>query len=565
VPTAATASGRAAFVLLLATAWTLGNLVKPLTVDDTAYVLFARHIAAHPFDPFGFTIFWYHQPQPAIEVLAPPVTLYWLAAAVRLFGESVAAWKLWFFPVAWLFAASVDRLASRFAPGSERLVTATVVLSPVFLPAMNLMLDVPALALALASLVAFVAAVDRGDARAALTAGVLAGLAMQTKYTAFAIPPVMLTYAVLHGRAGLALLASGVAVSVFGVWEAAVFFRYGQSVFLLSLGGERLGLASRLQLLAALVPLAGGAAGGLLPLSLVALGARRRWVLIGAGAALAAVLLVGLLPGRLSVALPSALGGAVRHPHPNRVLFTLLGLPVVALAATVAWRVRARGSLGAERRTAKFLATWLLIELAAFLAFTPFMAARRIMGLMVVAAMLVGRLAAGTLPQAGIRRSLDWVVAVNAAAGAIFYAADACDAVAQKKAAGVARALVARIDQAGGGRVWYLGHWGFQYYAERERMRAVLPGESALRKGDWLVEPDEHVDRALIAFPPGAVSLTHQIDLDDDVPWRSVPMYYRGDVPLAPVDGPRLRVRIYRVEQDVVPQLDPRVRRRPGR
>ena len=50
-----------------------------------------------------------------------------------------------------------------FSPNQELALplTALVVLSPAFLPGLNLMLDVPAQALALASLALFVAAADR--------------------------------------------------------------------------------------------------------------------------------------------------------------------------------------------------------------------------------------------------------------------------------------------------------------------------------------------------------------------------------------------------------------------
>src|SRR3954465_7083950 len=49
------------------------NALKPVTVDDAAYVRYARQIAEPPLDPYGFTILWYQHPQPAHTLLAPPV------------------------------------------------------------------------------------------------------------------------------------------------------------------------------------------------------------------------------------------------------------------------------------------------------------------------------------------------------------------------------------------------------------------------------------------------------------------------------------------------------------
>ena len=56
--------------LLLAGVITLLNAVKPAVVDDTAYLLFARHIAADPLQPYSFELFWYYRPDPAMEIRA---------------------------------------------------------------------------------------------------------------------------------------------------------------------------------------------------------------------------------------------------------------------------------------------------------------------------------------------------------------------------------------------------------------------------------------------------------------------------------------------------------------
>ena len=57
----------------------------------------------------------------------------------------------------------------------------------------------------------------------------------------------------------------------------------------------------------------------------------------------------------------------------------------------------------------------------------------------------------------------------------------------------VARRIAAEIG-AQSGRRWFVGHWGLQYYLEREGFRAVVPpqyeqsyGPSRLETGDWVV------------------------------------------------------------------------------
>ena len=141
----------------LALAWTLLNAVKPLTVDDCAYCYFARHIAAAPLDPYGFT---YAGCKPALHTMAPPLLPYWWAAALRLFGERPFLWKLALLPFCLLLLVALHELLRRFAHGLELPLLVFLAGSPVFLPAWNLMLDLPALALGLGGLVLYLRAAD---------------------------------------------------------------------------------------------------------------------------------------------------------------------------------------------------------------------------------------------------------------------------------------------------------------------------------------------------------------------------------------------------------------------
>src|SRR5262245_26057336 len=83
--------GRHVFLFVVAAVLTGLNLTKPLTVDDAVYVHFARWIAEHPADPYGFKIYGALE---ANSVLAPPAFLYWWAAGIAAFGENQLAWKL---------------------------------------------------------------------------------------------------------------------------------------------------------------------------------------------------------------------------------------------------------------------------------------------------------------------------------------------------------------------------------------------------------------------------------------------------------------------------------------
>src|SRR5437899_1734700 len=89
--------------ILLAFTMTNANAPKPPVIDDTAYLALARQISHAPLDPYAFEQFWYQQPQPANEVLAPPVLSYWLGLGMRLVGDNPVALKLWVLPFTLVF------------------------------------------------------------------------------------------------------------------------------------------------------------------------------------------------------------------------------------------------------------------------------------------------------------------------------------------------------------------------------------------------------------------------------------------------------------------------------
>src|SRR5262249_43423191 len=145
-------------LLLLATLYTSLAAIKPIHIDEAANVYYARHIAEHPLDPYNFAMFWYEKPQPANEVLTPPLLVYWESLAVRLFGEQPILWKLWLLPFAFVLVFSLHALLRRFAPGTEMGLTWMTVLSPALLPSLNLMPDIPTLAWSVFAVVIFLRA-----------------------------------------------------------------------------------------------------------------------------------------------------------------------------------------------------------------------------------------------------------------------------------------------------------------------------------------------------------------------------------------------------------------------
>ena len=260
-------------VLALSLLLTGVNAVKPLLIDDAAYQYYAGQIARHPLDPYGFAVNWYHVPEPANDILAPPVFLYSWGLARTIVGETPWAWKLALWPWALLLVGSLQQLLRRLAPGAGLVPLAVLVLSPAILPAMNLMLDLPALALSLAAIVLFLDAVRTDSLSLSAASGVLCGLALETKYTALSTLAVLFLAAALSGRWRLWPVAVLVAAHVFLTWEILIAFLYGESHFLLSLSQQPAPTTEiKLAILSFLPSYLGGLAGSILLLGLAALG-----------------------------------------------------------------------------------------------------------------------------------------------------------------------------------------------------------------------------------------------------------------------------------------------------
>jgi hypothetical protein len=302
--------------------------------------------------------------------------------------------------------------------------------------------------------------------------------------------------------------------------------------------------------------------------ALAALGFARRWVALAGGVVALGFTSIALLDVRFvsSVGASELVFGAASRGGLEfqlaEVLFQCFGVAGLVVTGCVAWRLlREDGAAPATR----FLLLWLGLELLGFAAMTPFPAVRRVLGVWVVLALLVGRLAARTCATGERRRTLRGLVTAGAVLALGFLALDWRGAQAHREAAEAAARWV-REHEGAGETIWYVGHWGFQYYAERSGMRGVVtdtgsppdPGDSSpppsrLRAGDWLVVPDRRISQQGLRIDPQHLEAVGQVVILARVPLRTVPCFYGGRTPLEHHEGSRLQVTIYRVRRDFVP------------
>jgi hypothetical protein len=519
------------------------NALKPLTIDDAVYYEYARHIAYHPLDPYGFTLG--PGAESANEILAPAGFLYWWGAVYRLVGESPLGWKLGLAPLCLVLVFSLAELARRFAPGRELSLVSLIVLSPALLPGLNLMLDVPALALSLTATALFLRACDNRSLLQSLAAGLVAGLAMQTKYTAFVTPALFLTAGWLQRRFWLGLLAASLAVGLFAGWECLLAARYGQSHFLIAFQQRNGPLTARIQLLLPLVGILGGTAAAGTLLALAALGAPRRLAWLLAGLILAGYLLVLLVPQSHAILIPAS-KPCRSLLTVNSLVFGSLGLLGVGLAGIAIWQALRSAQDPAARQTTLLLLAWLALETAGYFALSPYPAVRRVLGVLVVGTLTVGAAACRHTDTRRLDTHFRLAVAVGVVVGLISFASDFDLYRLERQAARqAARWIHAPTRQPT--VMWYQGTGSFQFYAAHLGMRRLDVHAARPAPGDWLIVP---VLRYGIRAE-GPVGDNHwreqgRFSLGSPLPLRSC--YQWGGTVLEHHEGPLIEVAIYRRE-----------------
>lgn len=472
---------RLAWLWLITLACLLPFLGKPFHIDDPLFLRAAAQIQRHPADFYGFTMNWLGTPLPMVKDFDnPPLTCYYIALAAAVFGWSEPALHAAFLLPALAAAWGIFALARRF---SRRpfLAAVAALLTPVFLiSATTLMCDVMLLAFWIWAVVAFEKGLEHDDWKWLLAAGWLAGLATLTKFTGLALVPLLAFYGFARRRKlGRWLLALSIPVVFAAGYEWITRQWYGQGM-LLAAGA----FASEDR---------SGAQGGLLEKMLIGLG------FLG-GCFLPVLFYLPMIWSRRLVALWLALlaPGVVAlfwQPHFE---------PLLVQAGHL--------NVGMFFETVIFLAGGILVLLLAGADFRrhrdadSLLLALWVLGLAVFAVVLNwtinGRSLLPALPAVGIllARRLDlrwpespplrrwWLLCPAWLAATLSLMLAVADARLANTNRLAAEQLWAKYHKPGN-TVWFEGHWGFQYYMEKQGARAIDLNDPQKAGGDILIIP----------------------------------------------------------------------------
>lgn len=461
---------------------------KAIHIDDPLFIWSARQIQQQPLDYFGFETNWDGTTQPMSQVMHnPPGFSYMLAGWSRLFGWSEPSLHALVFLLAALAAAGIYRLARELCPRPLE-ATLIAIFSPVFfVSATTVMSDIAMLCCWVWAIALWLDGVRHERAGRLAAAMLFVTLAIATKYFAIALIPLLAAYALQRGgrarRATFWLLIPTALLALFE-WHSATLYGQGLIARAASAAGE---MRSEGTLLSRLL-IGFSFVGGNLLMLLAYAGHlwRRRLLAIGAAIFVAVSASLPML-GKLGDHSFAGDDGTRWALALQVGLFTTCGLSLIALIAVELKRRRDAEST--------LLGLWILGTLLYALILFHWPASRTLLPLAPAVALLIARRPGSTDTPLWNR----WPVVALALLSLTVAWSDQAVAGSARSAAGM---IMDRLESERG-RVWFMGHWGFQYYMEQRGATAIDWDNAAISPGDFVIVPTNNTN--LRTFEPALV------------------------------------------------------------
>jgi len=447
---------------------------KAFHVDDTLFLWTARQIVERPWDFYGFHGNWDGALSPAVDIIKnPPLAAYYMAAAGFLGGFSEKTLHFAFMLPAFMAVWGTYSLARRM--GTTALVAAFLCLAtPAFLvSSTTLMCDTMLVAFWVWAVFFWVRGVETSSGLSLLIAGCLIALAALTKYFGVSLIPLLAAYSLVYGRKGVRSLAYLVvpAIALAGYHFYTEIF-YGQGLLLdaSSYSASIAGEGQRLDRAIVGLVFAGGCLVTVLFFLVSVWGIKA----LAAAAALVAASAVYFV-SRKSIGVVELWTGSFGWGYALQLaVYGATGAGIIFL-----WLVdfiRRRDAYSA------LLGLWIAGTFAFTVFFNWTVNARTILPMAPAVAILLARAAEEALARTAriaVPVVLSLVVSLFVAWSDYSLAASAKDA---------ARTIADKYS-GGPGRLWFQGHWGFQYYMEEQGGKAIEWDNFVIKPGDAVAFP----------------------------------------------------------------------------
>jgi 4-amino-4-deoxy-L-arabinose transferase-like glycosyltransferase len=459
-----------ALLLLLVALLLIPFLNKPFHIDDPFYVWTAQQIQKKPLDPFGYNVNWFGHVQPAAQIVtAPPLYSYLLAGWGTIFGLDEISCHAFNLLVALLLVAGIYVLAVRLR--CDPVVTTLIsISSPIFMLSTSIvMADLMMSMFLVWSLAVWTKAQEENSAPGYIGAVALACASVLTKYNGVLLLALLLLSNVFHYRRWnwkMAWLL--VPCCVIGLYVWAISGVYHQNFIGVTASYIHVGRAG------ASYPFVGPLVTGF-----VFVGA-----LVVAGfpfilRSLKKRELVVLLVAAVAIAFAESWGGPVKKLWLLQRMLWLCG------GLSLAW-VAVREAYLRRDATSFLIVSWLGLTFVFTAAVNWSVNGRSLVTLVPAAGLLL----AHTQPDLGnwpqkrlVLWSLPSLLLALLVTRSDYEMAWAARRGAERIAVGFQQANL------GNRRLWFEGHWGFQYYMEKNGAHAMDLNRTPFQTGDIVAIP----------------------------------------------------------------------------
>lgn len=473
-------------IIIVTLACLVPFLDKAFHIDDPLYIWAARHIQTNPLDFYGFTVNWYGREEPMFEVMKnPPLASYYIALVSGLFGWAEITMHLAFLIPVIAAVTGTYYLAGKFC-STPLLATLVSLVTPVFLlSSTTVMCDIMMLSFWVWATLIWMRGVERNSILTLILAAILIALCSLTKYYGMCLIPLLLIYSLAKKRnLGLWTLYLLIPVFILAMYQWMTLNLYGKGLLLdaSSYALEQQKIEVSQLFLKSITGLffTGGCFISVLFSSLLL---RRKILAIGA------LITLPLIAYYLYKLVPDGL----IYNHNNRLnwlfiaqvyLFAIAGTIVLFLAFSDLWRSKNADSL--------LLFLWMVgtFMFATFLNWT--INGRSILPMFPVIGVLVLRHIEQRSTLHNLTSSkiffLPLIPALLIALSVTW---------ADYKWADNARSEAASINhsyQNQHGKVWFSGHWGFQYYMQKYGAKALDEDRSIITRGDIVITPSDNTN-----------------------------------------------------------------------
>lgn len=450
-----------------ATYW---NIDKAFHIDDTAHLQIAQWIEQNPLHPMSGLVNWTSEPVPISTANQPHLYFYLMAGWAHLFGYSeIAIHSLMALFTLWAIVAFY-RLATLVDHDHAIHVTALFSLSAAFVVGQNSMVDVPLIAVWLEFYHALLNP-RYGDKKKYAAASVLCAIGLLIKYTSLLLVPAMVIHILLarkYKSAGWILIPAATLL----LWSAFNVYDYGEIHIL---NRPTVLRDSRTYWTYSITWIAG--VGATLPFAVLAfyaklkqssgLVARSIWITLCA--------LTILSP---AVVLLSAVENIAVINFALFSSFVVSGVGVLYMCCQAVKKQKAEND-GSSIQW--LLLYWIGSSFIFIVFFAPFMAIRHVLLAMPAVLLLIYPQVART---SNIVK-LYWVsVALTVFNTTLLAKADSWYAgIYKTNAAQIVQYLSLDVP------IWFVGHWGWQWYAQQSGMKHLMSNSQRPNIGDYLVVP----------------------------------------------------------------------------